>query len=244
MPSEHEHWREQSEIYALRALDGRESDQFETHLSADCAICKAHLRETRELLNLLHRSLQPITPPAPVKNRVLQRIEAEKAIPISAARPKTNRRWPRVTGMIAAGLIGVVVTAAYYDYSYRSRLNLYAAVIDLLRDPATRDLPLYGAGPAPSARGRFLWNESGEGHIFAAGLPPAPEGKMYAVWTIAQNSAPRYAGAINTDAKGQGGLHINDARSDKPVAVFAVTLEPIGATTAPTGPMVLVSKTS
>ena len=65
---------------------------------------------------------------------------------------------------------------------------------------------------------------------------------MYAVWTIAQRSAPRYVGTIKTDAAGQGGLHINVARSDQPVETFAVTLEPVGTTAAPTGPMVLVSK--
>jgi anti-sigma-K factor RskA len=67
---------------------------------------------------------------------------------------------------------------------------------------------------------------------------------MYAVWTIAQNSPPRYVGMIQTDAKGRGGLHINAARTDKPIEVFAVTLEPEGTTSAPTGPMVLVSKPS
>jgi len=67
---------------------------------------------------------------------------------------------------------------------------------------------------------------------------------MYAVWTIAQRSAPRYVGTINTDPKGQGGLHINSSPSDKPVETFDVTLEPHGTTAAPTGPMVLVSKQS
>jgi anti-sigma-K factor RskA len=111
-----------------------------------------------------------------------------------------------------------------------------------LRDPGTRDFPLYGTGPAPKAAGRFLWNESGEGHIFVNDLPAAPAGKMYAVWTIAQGTAPRYVGTIKTDTAGQGGLHINVARSDQPVETFAVTLEPVGTTAAPTGPMVLVSK--
>jgi anti-sigma-K factor RskA len=67
---------------------------------------------------------------------------------------------------------------------------------------------------------------------------------MYAVWTIAQASAPRYVGTIKTDATGQGGLHINASRSAQPVEVFAVTLEPDGTTAAPTGPMVLASKKS
>jgi hypothetical protein len=135
-----------------------------------------------------------------------------------------------------------VLTGVLVTQRYEPRHSVYTAVIDLLRDPSTRDLPLYGTGPTPKAAGRFLWNESGEGHIFVTNLPAAPEGKMYAVWTIAQGAAPRYAGTIATDAAGQGGLHINVPRSDQPVETFAVTLEPVGTTAAPTGPMVLVSK--
>jgi hypothetical protein len=145
---------------------------------------------------------------------------------------------------LAAGIVGAVLAGTLITKRYEPRHTVYTSVINLLRDPATRDLPLYGTGPTPKAAGRFLWNESGEGHIFVTNLPAAPEGKMYAVWTIAQRSAPRYVGTIQTDRTGQGGLHINTPRTDQPVETFAVTLEPAGTTTAPTGPMVLVSKST
>jgi anti-sigma-K factor RskA len=240
MATAHGYWQEQSEIFALGALDGQELEAFERHLASGCEICAVYLRDTRETLNLLHHSLRPVTPAPGVKDRILRQIADDKVLPISTARPKQPRRWQRITGTIAAGIIGVVLGGTYYNYRY----SVYSSVVNLLRDPSTRDLPLYGTGPTPSAKGRFLWNESGEGHIFATDLPPAPEGKMYAVWTIAQSSAPRYVGRINTDPNGQGGLHINFPRSEKPVEVFAVTLEPHGTTAAPTGPMVLVSKPS
>ena len=238
--AEHEYWREQGEIYALGALDGQELKDFEAHLAAGCPLCDAYLRETGETLNLLHRSLQPMTPSPAVKDRILQQITGDKVVPITVAQPKQTRGWQRITGIIAACIIGVVLTGTYYDYRY----SVYSSVVNLLRDPATRDLPLYGAGPTPTAKGRFLWNQSGEGHIFVSDLPSAPEGKMYAVWTIAQQSPPRYVGTVETNPKGQGGLHIKTTRSELPVETFAVTLEPVGTTAAPTGPMVLVSKQS
>ena len=244
MGTEHEHWQQQSEIFALGALDGQELKDFEAHLASGCAICEAYLHETRETLNLLHRSLQPITPSPAMKDRILQQIAGEKVVPITVAQPKQTRGWQRITGTIAACIIGVGLTGTYYHYRYEPRHTVYSLVIDLLRDPATRDLPLYGAGPTPSAKGRFLWNESGEGHIFVSDLPVAPEGKMYAVWTIAQQSAPRYVGTVKTNPEGQGGLHIKTTPSQLPVETFAVTLEPLSTTAAPTGPMVLVSKRS
>ena len=242
MNGEHENWRAQGEIYALGALDGQELKEFEAHLASGCAFCEASVRETREALALLHRTLQPMTPSTSIKSRLVEQIAAEKVVPLPTRERLPRPRWQILAGTLAAGIIGAVLTGVLVTQRYEPRHSVYTAVIDLLRDPSTRDLPLYGTGPTPKAAGRFLWNESGEGHIFVTNLPPAPEGKMYAVWTIAQGAAPRYAGTIATDAAGQGGLHINVPRSDQPVETFAVTLEPVGTTAAPTGPMVLVSK--
>ncbi len=240
----HEEWLEKGEIYALGALDGQEQKEFEAHLRAGCAICEAYVRETRETLMLLHRTLTPLTPPASVKTRVLDVIAGEKVVPLISKPPSTRRRWQVITGTLAAGIVGLVIGGVFYRVYDEPRHRVSTAVVDLLRDPATRDHLLYGTGPTPAARGRFLWNESGEGHIFVSNLPAAPEGKIYTVWTIAKSSAPRFVGAVKTDTLGQGGLHINSPRSDQPVETFAVTLEPAGTTAAPTGPMVLVSRPS
>ena len=243
MATGHEQWLEQGDIYALGALDGQELKDFEAHLASGCAVCEAYIRETRESLLLLHRAITPFEPSAAMKTRVFDQIaDGKRVVPITEAKLRKSRIWLRMSGTIAAGIVGVVITAAYYHYRYEPRHSVYSAVIDLLRDPNTRDVALYGAGPTPAALGRFLWNKSGEGHLFVTNLPAAPEGKMYAVWTIAQESSPRYVASIRTDAKGLGGVHINAAPSDKPIQTFAVTLEPVGTTAAPTGPMVLVSK--
>jgi len=243
MATGHEQWLEQGDIYALGALDGQELKDFEAHLASGCAICEAYIRETRESLLLLHRAITPFEPSSAAKSLIFDQISGDKKIvPITAVQSKRTGTWHRMAGTIAAGVAGVVITAAYYHYRYEPRHSVYSAVIDLLRDPNTRDVALYGAGPTPAALGRFLWNKSGEGHLFVTNLPAAPEGKMYAVWTIAQESSPRYVASIRTDAKGLGGVHINAAPSDKPIQTFAVTLEPVGTTAAPTGPMVLVSK--
>lgn len=244
MATEHEHWQAQSEVYAVGALDSAELNEFEAHLGAGCAVCQAYVRETAEALLLLHRTLAPITPSVSVKNRIFDDISSKEVAPRIAHPIPKGRSWQVMTGTVAAGIIGILIGGSYYHYRYEPRHTLYSSVIELLRDPTTRDHPLNGAGPTPNAKGRFLWNESGEGHIFVSGLPAAAQGQMYAVWTIAQQSAPRYVGSIQTDADGKGGLHIKAARPDRPVETFAVTIEPLGNTAAPSGPVVLVSKAS
>jgi hypothetical protein len=72
----HHEWLEWAEIYALGALDGEELRQFEAHLEAGCPECENRLRDTRETLTLLPRSLMSISPPAEPKIRVLAQIAA------------------------------------------------------------------------------------------------------------------------------------------------------------------------
>lgn len=257
----HHEWLERAEIYAVGALDAEEAIQFEAHLASGCELCEHHLRETREALTLVPRSLMPETPPPALKARLLAQIAGEAA-PVAPARPHPRWLWWGMSAgaFAAAGLLitlswnlattrqelrrleGQVTTLQVELAKREAPLALYTAVINLLRDAATRDVALRGVGPGARAAGRFLWNESGEGHIFVANLPPATEGKAYVVWTIARGKPPRSAGVIQTDVSGSGGLHIYPGRSDHPVEVFAVTLEPSGDVSAPRGPTVLVSK--
>jgi anti-sigma-K factor RskA len=242
MATAHEHWLERGEVYALGALDGEELKEFQAHLDADCAICAAYVRETRETLNLLHRSLRRVAPRPEVKSRITEHIYRAEIVSLAAPRRGQAPRWQRIVGTIAAGIIGIVLVGVFYQFRHREVIN--TAVVNLLRDPATRDLRLYGAGPTPQAQGRFLWNDTGEGHIFVTHLPSLPRGKTYAVWTISRNSAPCYVGAIDTDANGQGAAHIKSPTSAPPPETFAVSLENEGTTAAPAGPIVLISKQS
>ena len=121
------------------------------------------------------------------------------------------------------------------------QLAQYRSAADLLRDPATQVVALRGLGPSPEATGRVLWHPAIGGHLFVAGLPPAPPGKAYALWSIA-DAAPRPAGVLRVDAEGRGSLRLAPAEGGKPVKVFAITLEPEVGVAAPSGPMVLRSK--
>jgi anti-sigma-K factor RskA len=98
---------------------------------------------------------------------------------------------------------------------------------------------LNGLPVAPTASGRIIWNEKAGGRLYVTGLPPAPPGKTYELWTIA-GAAPRPAGTFDVDPAGGAARPVAPA-DDGPVKVFAVTLEPAGGVPAPTGPMVLAS---
>ena len=92
MATGHGNWLEHSETYSLGALDGPELRDFEAHLGAGCATCDASMRETRETLNLLHRSLRLADPPPAIKTRLMNQIGGKRITPISIARAQRPRR--------------------------------------------------------------------------------------------------------------------------------------------------------
>jgi len=111
----------------------------------------------------------------------------------------------------------------------------------LLADPATRVVTLAGLAPSPAAQARVVWNPRAGGVLVAKDLPPAPADKTYELWAIA-GGKPLPAGLFTVDAEGRGNLALPPLASVGDVEVFAVTLEPAGGVSSPTGAMYLASK--
>jgi anti-sigma factor RsiW len=258
----HETFDEQVAAYALDALDAGERAAFEAHLAAGCARCESALRESREALAAVALDEPAAVPPPDVKAALLRRVAAD-ARPVGG-RAETRRLWLRWAAATAAAMIvggfltGMFVAARYEaelgrvaretsrlreDLSRReaalqARVAAYQAVVELLRDPATRVIAMSGAGPSPEARGRVVWHETAGGQVLVSNLPVAPEGKAYEMWTIA-GGKPTAAGVFQVDASGQA-IHRLPSGSGR-VDVFAITLEPAAGVPAPTGPIVLAS---
>jgi anti-sigma-K factor RskA len=135
----------------------------------------------------------------------------------------------------------------------QARLQLAAVQEQLGREVAFRELVahresrqtlLAGLAPAPAAVARVVWNPgTREAVLLAAGLQPAPAGKVYEAWVIA-GGAPVPAGTFQVGADGKAVLRLPSVEETRTVKTFAVTLEPAGGTPAPTGPMVLAGAVS
>ena len=255
----HEPFDTLAPVYAVGALDGDDLVRFEAHLREGCAECAAVLRASAEAFVALAGEATPMIPPAQVRDALLRRVDA-------SSRPRRPRfgwmRWAVATAaaaIAAAAFTGGVVASRYEkrigvivremsqlrdqvrreQALLRDEVARARAVALLLRDPATRVVALNGLPAAPSASGRVVWHETAGGQLYVSGLPPAPAGKTYEVWTIA-GPAPKPAGLFDVDARGTASVPVAPV-DDGPVKVFAVTLEPAGGVPAPTGPMVLAS---
>ena len=114
-------------------------------------------------------------------------------------------------------------------------------VIAIAIDPTVRSLTLAGQPLAPVGTGRALWTESGLMAFLATGLPPPPEGETYQLWFVTPEAAPVPAALILPEAGGSATVTLQIPEGVTPAAM-AVTIEPAGGASQPTGDVYLLSE--
>ena len=256
----HDAWIDQADVYAVGALDGEELAQFEAHLATGCATCAERLRDAREALTLLPRSLPAVPPPPALRARVLERVGGDRAVTAAPVtlRPEGRRGrvlwWAGWAGLAAAAALLVVVNAqlgttrqelrALQDRlaTLQTELAQREEALRFLSDPQVRYVSLVGLKPTPEASAWLLWNPSTrQGLLLARGLPSPPAGHAYELWALA-GAQPVPAGVFAVDAGGRGLLRLPQLPAGHTFDAFAVTLEPTPGVPKPTGPMHLHGK--
>ena len=249
--------RDLAAMYALGALDGADEARFQAMVHGGDPDATEALVEFEATLRAV--AMEHVVSPSPaVKMALLARIATQaRARPSAVATPTGRRaRWRAVwAAALAAGLAAIVVGLAL-SARYERRLDSLAReaaalqgtlarerqILDLLQDPSTVIIALAGLEPAPAARARMVWNAPAGGLLVVSGLPPAPEGKTYQLWAIVGKKPPVSAGVFGVNAEGTGSLRVSALPDVDKVDVFAVTLEPAGGVSAPSGAMYLAGK--
>ncbi len=110
--------------------------------------------------------------------------------------------------------------------------------------PDSRVVALKGTKEARAARARLIYDPLGGNVVFFAyDLPLAPPGRAYQLWLIADGK-PQSAGVFTTDEAGRAVLRGQVPAGGRRASAFAVTLEPAGGSSAPTGDKYLLGKAS
>lgn len=111
---------------------------------------------------------------------------------------------------------------------------------ELISAPEARIMTLAGTEMATRARAKFVYDRTtGRAMLMADDLPPAPAGKAYQLWFIAEGKPPMPGQVFNTNAAGHAEMRDQLPEEARAATVFAVTLEPSNGVPAPTGPMYL-----
>jgi len=108
-------------------------------------------------------------------------------------------------------------------------------ILDILRSKEYNAILLAGnQAVAPNAFAKVYFNKSGKvAYIDAKGLPQAPKGKVYQVWSLIMDPLiPSSVGLLETVSKIENGIYKFENIPDP--EAFGITLEPKGGSQSPT----------
>jgi anti-sigma-K factor RskA len=127
----------------------------------------------------------------------------------------------------------------------REQLAHQQEALALMTSPNANVTALAGTDVATRAHGKFVYDRNtGRAMLMAYDLPPAPAGKAYQLWFIAEGKPPMPGRVFNTDSAGHAEMSEQLPEEARGASVFAVTLEPSGGVTAPTGAKYLLGSAS
>lgn len=231
-----------AEAFAIGALAGEEARAFEAHL-ASCPDCPRVVREQRELAVLLAEAA-PLAVPSPgLRDRLLARVREERR----GGRRILRRDWTRglawaaaVAGLLLAG--GGLWRARRAERSLaevRSRLERREAMLNAVLDASTAMYRLRPTADSLQPAGaQLFWSR--DQHVWllhAFNLPRLPAGRVYQLWFVTA-LAKISAGVLDPDSLGHAVLRVEVPEAAAASQVAAITVEPVGGSSQPTGGIV------
>ncbi len=190
-------------------------------------------RET-QVFDALGRVVAQVPPPASLRARVLAQALGTASPPIRPAVTPPTARVARL--LTAAAAILAVVTSLGWWMARRDVVRVQsAAAILSASDVAVHALA--GVSPADAARARVYLSPTRGLFMAAENLPALPDGRVYQLWTIV-GGRPISAGIFEREA--DGGAHLIGSAPPGAPEALAVTVEPSGGMSVPTGPKYLL----
>jgi Anti-sigma-K factor rskA, C-terminal len=113
----------------------------------------------------------------------------------------------------------------------------------LLRRPNAKVVTLTGSDIAKQATAIYLYEaRTQKGWLYSVNLPECPRGTTYQVWAV--EDKPVSIGTFHVDAGQTSHILVKRLPAFAKAKAFAVTLEPSGGRSQPTGPIYLIGRTS
>ncbi len=238
--------RERMLDYLMDLLEPSESEEMRAHLSSGCPQCSGALAEAEAMLALLAASVKPVTAPGSARDRLIKRLERGRA-PASnlTIMPAPSRWFPYA---VAAGLAILVVGGPLWYLAQEREQQLRQVRTALAnRDADMQQLRgmlgsaqlqlimLADPRPKEKAFGRVFWDrDRGQWHVFVFDLQPPGPGKTYELWFITPDGRKIAAGVFDVDSNGKGAITVV-VPNVGPIKLAAITDEPAGGATQPTG---------
>jgi hypothetical protein len=230
-------WADDIAAYALGALDEREAALLEQHL-AECEACAAQLAWLRPAVDAIPASVEQVTPPPALRERLLTvvREEAGEAgdAPAPAAKERRRFRLPLLGSvglrpalaaaavlLLAAGVAGYVLRDTTGDGGSPAATRSYAATV-----------------PGTAVRGT-LEVEGDKGYLHIENMPANKPNQVYQAWLEEPGGSaggavvsPSSVFVVSRDGTGEVALPRGLEDADR----VMITREPKGGSEQPSEP--------
>jgi len=218
-------------LYIADELEPAEADDLRAHLATGCPVCHAALAEAEATVAMMASAVEPVAPPASARLRVMSHARTE-----SRARQIQQYSVWRTAGAaaLAAALAVAVTTLILYRLTEPARRFFHS------HDLQTVSLT---SQTQPKARGQVLWDrQTGQWRLAVFNLAPPAPGREYELWFITPDGQKIPSKTFNVDDKGQAMLMVEVPKDIGPIALTAITDEPAGGVSQPTGQIHLVGQ--
>jgi anti-sigma factor RsiW len=242
---------EQVGAYVLDALPVDEVAAFETHL-VSCPACQAEVAELREVVGILPLALEPVEPPAALRDRITRAIEEDTAkkpaltaLPGGAPKRTERKRFPLAEGLLALAAVAVIAALGLWNVHLQSRIDQQQAAVNLQQLVSTalnhRDA-VYAVAPTPSAAGASAFMVQPQGkrsaYLIVKGLPHPPSHKVYQLWLL-RAGVPTSAGTFTYSGSSPKIVPVPMPATGFGATAVTVENAPHGSAHGPTGAKVL-----
>jgi anti-sigma-K factor RskA len=249
----HEEYEAIAALDAIGAASAEEENALRAHLES-CDQCRNARREFEEAATLLALSLDPVPPPADVRDRAMSAVGAGETT-LSEHRRFRVRPWWLVTaatvflalwGWRELGIRAAREKVVSQDAEIRrlseenarlnDRMRKLSGEISSLASKDTRTISLAGQRVSPAASAK-VFLEPGRRRAIAIfyNLPANPGDKSYQLWIIRTHQQKRQsAGVFDVSRGGNATISIENLPVATEIKALAVTLEPRGGVEQPT----------
>ena len=250
--------------FVLGILNPAESDAVRRHM-AECPELHAEMAELNSVVPALFEAVEPVAPPATLKERILAaaaaELESRQASPARPPAPQTRaappaspaRGWdlgalfrrPAWAAVAAAALIAAVALGAWNAQLRDQVAGLEAyragvvAILDQAASPGAQLAVLTDPSGAGGQSGLAAVAADGSVAIVMRDLAPTSGTQVYEAWLIGGDGVPVAIGDFQVGASGSAAFTTTHAAMGEGVAV-ALTREPQAGATKPTLPIIAV----
>ena len=218
-----------------------------------------------DVAQALAQAVDQVDPPAALRDRVLRSVGASPSTMQSQPTGRERAAFP--SWLATAALLAIAAGLSVYSLQLRSRITTLESelrdailradasntqladvrrtasdaqsAVAVLTAPDTARVELAGQTVAPQASGRVFWSRS-RGLVFtASNLPALPAGRTYQLWVVTA-TGPVSAGLLKPGANGAVNAVFNPPGNIPSATLMAVTIEPEGGRSTPSGAMYLV----